>query len=330
MRGELARLETAAQRYMRSKWWARAVETYEELVRLAPHETGYRVSLAGAYLKMNRKLDAVRIYTSLLVPESREPTSRLMEYQREILAIDPANTESYILFGDILVGRKLFQDAKSQYLLAVRQFEKRSTFGKAADTLRRIEELDPKNPYIKIHLANIHYKKGDTRDAVSCLGAAAGLLKESGSTEDARMVLGEILALDPKNRDAAGELARLGGDAARVEEPAEAAEREEQYAEEPRDRESFFRRANEALAAGDAAKAAGSLERASSLYPGDPRVKIRLGEVYEKRRMIEDAVQARRWQSCGRGARPVTRGSSSSGSWRSTRATPTRRWPWQR
>lgn len=115
---------------------------------------------------------------------------------KKINKLDPTVLEPYAKLADLYAKQGLVMEAKGQFQIVADDQLKRGRMKEAAETLRRMVEIDPADLKTRSRLADIYTKEGSTARAVGEYVAISDELNLKGHPAEAIQVLEKGLKID--------------------------------------------------------------------------------------------------------------------------------------
>lgn len=115
---------------------------------------------------------------------------------KKINKLDPTVLEPYAKLADLYAKQGLVMEAKGQFQIVAEDQLKRGRMKDAAETLRRMVEIDPADLKTRSRLADIYTKEGSTARAVGEYVAISDELNLKGHPAEAIQVLEKGLKID--------------------------------------------------------------------------------------------------------------------------------------
>ncbi|TAL16956.1 tetratricopeptide repeat protein [bacterium] len=176
-----SKIEKRAVQYIQKGAYRKAATEYEQIVAADPKDMRAQAKLLDLYLRLGKKEDALdkcRIVANFYVAQGFVP--RAIAEWKKTARLDQDNPEIYKNLGELYIKQKLVGDALGVFQRAVALYRKAGKTDEAGSMLRRMEELAPKNPSIKLLLAEHDLISGNIPEFAAHLDAAIGQLKEVG------------------------------------------------------------------------------------------------------------------------------------------------------
>ena len=151
------KIEKNALKLIQKRAYRKAIEEYKKIVDADPRDIRSRVKLLELYAREKMVEEAVaecqRISTAYV---EQGFVLRAIAVWKQALRLDPNNPDLYRNMGELYLKQKLQGDALGAFGKAVLLLRKGDRSGEAGDLLKRMEELAPNNPTVKMMLAE-HY-----------------------------------------------------------------------------------------------------------------------------------------------------------------------------
>ncbi len=140
-----------------------------------------------------------------------------LEIYLKIIDKAPGLTPLYCLLGDVYLALGRFEDAITEYKMAIwldslnvaaykhlcQAFEEQGDFDSAVETYEKILKITPNIPDVHANLANILYVKGDVKGAISHFQTAVTLNPRKNWTSVVNQTLGFVFQESSNDLDAA-------------------------------------------------------------------------------------------------------------------------------
>jgi tetratricopeptide (TPR) repeat protein len=137
-----------------------SIRMMEMVIRKDPDNLDYRYQLASLYLQVRKYQDAIAVYNII---EEKAGISEEISLQKEkiyLFLVDLPKAEAEL---KKLIGA--FPGESQYYSILAEFYMSNNQPGKAVETYRMIEEIDPENAYIHMSLADYYRKTGDKEKA---------------------------------------------------------------------------------------------------------------------------------------------------------------------
>jgi len=197
-----------------------------------------------------------------------------IEAYREVAKLDPENEETLATLGDLYLKVHRGVEGAQCFTRLVAAQIKREDPSSAAQTLRKLLQINPKDTTNLMKLAGLLEQSGRPKEAVEAYRQAAPLLKAAKRTSQVFDCYRKIVALDPTDLE---ENVQLGEIAVEQKQTSEAAE-------------AFFRAAGLAKSAGDEARSLKLMEQGRQLDPNSETGTLAIAEAYFKREQFQEVT----------------------------------------
>jgi tetratricopeptide (TPR) repeat protein len=159
------KIEKNALNLIRKRAYRKAIEEYKKIVDADPRDVRSRVKLMELYVREKMVEEAIaecqRISTAYV---DQGFVVRAIAVWKQALRLDPNNPDLYRNMGELYLKQKLQGDALAAFGKAVILLRKGDRGGEAGDLLKRMEELAPDNPTVKMMLAEHYLLSGRVDD----------------------------------------------------------------------------------------------------------------------------------------------------------------------
>lgn len=165
---------------------------------------------------------------------------------------------------------------KSKSLRTAEKYALQGKIPAAIDEYRKVVEADPADLTTINTLGDLYVRAGKIQDAIANFSRIAESYRESGFTLKAIAMLKKISKLDPTNVETAMKLANLYSQQGLLVEA----------------RQQYLQVADAYARAGQTRKALEAYQRIADLDPANTSVRMKLGEIYSRENMTEQAHEA--------------------------------------
>jgi tetratricopeptide (TPR) repeat protein len=268
-----------AQAFMAKGQLDKAISEWEKLISESPNDGNIFNTIGDLHLKkkaikqsINSYLKAAEIYH-----ESGFDLKTIAVYKK-ILKIDPKRHDVCLKLGDLNAERGLTGNAISDYLSVAKAFSQEGKVLEAIEVYRKIADLEPENPGIRVKLGEMCHKEGFDKQAAVAFLEASQIHQKTGKKKEAEQYRKKALELDPGVKTE---------EAAAPEQEAEQPIAEKETA--PQEEEKPAPTPPGPLEEAEAAFASGDMGRAETLFkqliesdPANADYRRRLGGLYLK------------------------------------------------
>jgi tetratricopeptide (TPR) repeat protein len=234
--------------------------------------------LGDLYVRTGQPEDASKLFARVAEHyRSQGFALKAIAMYKKMLRMRPDDLAASGTLADLYASQGLVVEARAQLLSIADSYTQLNRTHEALDTLRRIADLDPLNPEVRLRVASAYAREHFADEAAAAYTEAGDRFLGRQSAEQALDAYSEALTLSPLHIGAlAGTLTahmQLGT-------PDEAAELFENVcAHEPRDAALLDMLLRAHLAAGNALSAEKTIERLLSVNPHDAASRMNLLEV---------------------------------------------------
>jgi len=208
--------KTAASLFTERGDLAVAEAVVEKILSLDPQDTSIRSSLIDWLLaagETDRGLDHAR---ALAAQYAERNLFDLAEHEyRRIVSYDPTDLTSWQKLLEMVEHMAAQKEHISEYLLVAEMLTQRGLVEEAVRLYRRAMQWAPENVEIRQAVIEAYAQIGRDREVISDYLQLAEILAKRGDIEEAVRLYQRVLALEPKNPAAAGQMKRLKPDLSR-------------------------------------------------------------------------------------------------------------------
>ncbi|PLX44648.1 MAG: hypothetical protein C0609_05095, partial [Deltaproteobacteria bacterium] len=176
-----SKIEKKALAFVQKGNYRKAALEYERLVADSPKDIRAHEKLLDLYLRIGKKEDAIgecKIVSDHYLAGGFIP--RAIAAWKKCGRVDRENPDIYRNLGELYLKQKLVGDALNSFQRCAVCLRKADRPEEAASVLSMMEELAPKNPMIKLLLAEHHLQLEQYEEFKTHLDRAIGQLQESG------------------------------------------------------------------------------------------------------------------------------------------------------
>ncbi len=266
-----------------------AIREYEKLLQANPNDANTINRVGDLYGRLGRIDDAIQLYEKIADYFTQDGfTAKAIAILKKINRLAPQRVDIFERLAELYLKQNLVVEAKNQYEMLARWFEKEGDTKNAIRIQKRLLELEPGNYPVRLHLADALMKLGESEEAMAEYTLLGKLLLDTGKLDEAERLYHHILDLKPADGSflepvidamiAAGRHAEAGKLLGRAIELL------------PRDPVLNKLSAKMLLASGDFKKARVRAEGALAEHPGDEELQALAGRAAAA---VHDAERAR-------------------------------------
>ena len=174
-----------------------AIPLYRQLLEDNPRDWNTINKIGDLFAKIGKMREAGDEYAKVADFYARDGFHlKAIAIWKKINKLDPAAVEPYAKLADLYAKQGLVMEAKGQYQIVSEDQLKRGRLKDAAETLRKMVEIDSADLKTRSRLADIYTKEGSTAKAVGEYIAISDELNLKGHPAEAIQVLEKGLKID--------------------------------------------------------------------------------------------------------------------------------------
>jgi len=174
-----------------------AIPLYRQLLEDNPRDWNTINKIGDLFAKIGKMREAGDEYAKVAEFYARDGFHlKAIAIWKKINKLDPAQVEPYAKLADLYAKQGLVMEAKGQYQIVADDQLKRNRLKEAAETLRKMVEIDSADLKTRSRLADIYTKEGSTEKAVGEYIAISEELNLKGHPAEAIQVLEKGLKID--------------------------------------------------------------------------------------------------------------------------------------
>lgn len=174
-----------------------AIPLYRQLLEDNPRDWNTINKIGDLFAKIGKMREAGDEYAKVAEFYARDGFHlKAIAIWKKINKLDPAQVEPYAKLADLYAKQGLVMEAKGQYQIVAEDQLKRNRLKEAAETLRKMVEIDSSDLKTRSRLADIYTKEGSTEKAVGEYIAISDELNLKGHPAEAIQVLEKGLKID--------------------------------------------------------------------------------------------------------------------------------------
>ncbi len=189
-----------AHKYVAHGKITRAIKQYESIIENDPSDLFLLNVIGDLYAQQNNVPEALKYFYRLAETYTQEGFKvKAIAIFKKISKIDRDNAEPLLRLAELNWAQGLAREAREQYKNAFGFYERRGQKDQALEILRKLCQLDPKSPALRLKFAQFAEAAGERREAADAYLEAAVLARGSGDAEASRIALGKASELAPEN-----------------------------------------------------------------------------------------------------------------------------------
>lgn len=174
-----------------------AIPLYRQLLEDNPRDWNTINKIGDLFAKIGKMREAGDEYAKVAEFYARDGFHlKAIAIWKKINKLDPSVVEPYAKLADLYAKQGLVMEAKGQYQIVAEDQLKRNRLKEAAETLRKMVEIDSSDLKTRSRLADIYTKEGSTAKAVDEYIAISEELNLKGHPAEAIQVLEKGLKID--------------------------------------------------------------------------------------------------------------------------------------
>ncbi len=174
-----------------------AIPLYRQLLEDNPRDWNTINKIGDLFAKIGKMREAGDEYAKVAEFYTRDGFHlKAIAIWKKINKLDPSVVEPYAKLADLYAKQGLVMEAKGQYQFVSEDQLKRGRFKEAAETLRKMVEIDSSDLKTRSRLADLYTKEGSTAKAVGEYIAISEELNLKGHPAEAIQVLEKGLKID--------------------------------------------------------------------------------------------------------------------------------------
>ena len=180
----------------------RAIKQYELIIEKDPGDLTLLNLIGDLYAQESNTGEALKYFYKLADAYTREGYKvKAIAIYKKISKIDRSKPEPLLRLAELLSSQGFTYEAREQYRNAFEFFDRAGQKDKALEILRKLCQLDPKNPDLRLDLAQIAERCGETSQAAAAYLDAAALAQERGDSAAIDQALNKAAELAPENTE---------------------------------------------------------------------------------------------------------------------------------
>jgi len=189
-----------AQNYVSQGKTARAIKYYQRIVENDPGDLTLLNVIGDLYAQDNNLPEALKYFYRLADAYTKEGYNvKAIAIYKKISKLDRDSVEPSLRLAELNAAQGLAREAREQYKLAFGFFERTSQRDKALGILRKLCQLEPQSPVLRLKLAQFAEGAGEIREAADAYLETVALAQQHGDTPLAESALNKAAELAPEN-----------------------------------------------------------------------------------------------------------------------------------
>jgi tetratricopeptide (TPR) repeat protein len=272
------RVFKAAEKYIRSNKFDKAIAEYESWLKENPKDWNIIRTVGDLYARISRNDEAIKKYAQVADHYRKDGFNvRAIATLKMVLRLDPQNEPAMRSLAELQSEEGLLMEAKSYYQTLVELYNKQGHKRLASEVFKKLADIDPQDVKIRYKYADFLNKNGKPDEAALEYVGIADQFIGQGLVEEAIKILEQGRSLqtnDPSVKVKLAQAFSMQGNHSQAIRMLEEVRRS--ASGDP----SVLARLGEAyIAAGNTDDAQAVLQELSALQPGNPENVLRLAEL---------------------------------------------------
>ncbi|NOZ79234.1 MAG: tetratricopeptide repeat protein [Acidobacteria bacterium] len=175
-----------------------AIREYEKLLKSNPNDANTINRVGDLYGRIGRIDDAIELYEKIADYFTQDGfTAKAIAILKKINRLAPQRVDIFERLAELYLKQNLVVEAKNQYDMLARWFEKEGDIENAIRIRKKLLELEPGNYPVRLHLADALMKVGKHEEAMNEYTVLGKLLLDKGKLDEAERLYNHILDLKP-------------------------------------------------------------------------------------------------------------------------------------
>ena len=181
---------------------SRAIKQYQWILEKDPQDLSLLNIIGDLYIQENNPSEALRYFYRLADAYTHEGYKlKAIAIYKKIAKLDRSSPEPLLRVAELHASQGFAREAREHYTSALEFFERAGQMDKALDILRKLCQLDPKNPAQRLDLAKFAERAGESKEATAAYLEAAVLADQAGDGSTAEIALSKAAELAPENAE---------------------------------------------------------------------------------------------------------------------------------
>jgi len=192
------KLLESADKLVRQGKLEEAIKQYTVLSDDNPRDVNTINRIGDLYVRLRKNKEAIRQFMRIADFYAGDGFHlKAIAMYKKITKLDPAHTEANERLADLYAKQGLVIEARTQFLGLAEQYLKAGQKPKAIQLFQKIQAMEPNNLKVRVILADLQGKEGDSGKAVDGFVSAADDLRKRGMNDEALKILLKAVRLQP-------------------------------------------------------------------------------------------------------------------------------------
>ncbi len=189
-----------AEKYVARGKVAAAIKEYRRLLAENPDDVTTLNRVGDLYVQNGESDEALRLFWEVAERYARDGFStRAIAIFKKIIRTNPIRLDAYERLAELYAQERLIKEAIQQYQVLADYHQKRGDFAAAGKVLRKMVEVQPEDPALLLHLAEMLERQKLLKEAQTEYRKLAELMLRHGKPQEAQKVLSRALELVPED-----------------------------------------------------------------------------------------------------------------------------------
>ncbi len=179
---------------------AAAIKEYRRLLAENPDDVTTLNRVGDLYVQNGESDEALRLFWEVAERYTRDGFhTRAIAILKKVIRTDPTRLDAYERLAELYAHERLTKEAIQQYQVLVDYHAKHGSPAAAAKILQKMVEVQPEDPSILLHLAEMLERQGLPERALPEYRKLADLMLRHGKPQEAQQVYARALELAPED-----------------------------------------------------------------------------------------------------------------------------------
>ena len=203
-----AKLLESADKLVRQGKLEEAIKQYTVLSEDNPRDVNTINRIGDLYVRLRKNKEAIRQFMRIADFYAGDGFHlKAIAMYKKITKLDPAHAEANERLADLYAKQGLVIEARTQFLSLAEQYLKAGQKPKAIQIFQKIQAMEPDNLKVRVILADLQGKEGDSGKAVDGFVSAAEDLRKRGMNDEALKILLKAVRLQPGRHEIHAQIA---------------------------------------------------------------------------------------------------------------------------